>query len=456
MGDPAVIVIEEAKLLINNSDLPHPSPPLLMCFIHNAINPKLTASYIVDACRAISNHGQEPPGLDASLCAAITRRDDNRDCITGKRGTLRDPLVVRPILPVPSQWLTDDRMDPRRSHWLTRRSSASAFSEGLIMLRRLHPSMIEYEVHSTAIGTLKEIVEVNGLYPLLGDHSRSGQLKVDHRFVGTHARLSPSKRWLEVARHMSLSRKGHNTLSLTSTLANVFRIPSLLNMIKGIILSIFLPLWLIVPGRMRVTAYRGLQQVGLRLYGRLDGPTFVQRLPFGLYLKYQGPAEAYQNEFNALKTLLDGQIYNEGFLLTTRIQGRPISKRQTLFSDQDFTVYVAQMQDIITQLRSIPKPADFEFAICNTMKKHLILIYGHSDDPARRGHRIVLRHADFNAGNILGAGYYPEYWDYTKSLYEGFRFGDRCCCMTHNVFEVCGDLKRDYEAEVKSWRSGPW
>lgn len=52
MGDPAVIVIEEAKLLINNSDLPHPSPPLLMCFIHNAINPKLTASYIVDACRA--------------------------------------------------------------------------------------------------------------------------------------------------------------------------------------------------------------------------------------------------------------------------------------------------------------------------------------------------------------------------------------------------------------------
>lgn len=158
-------------------------------------------------------------------------------------------------------------------------------------------------MHSTAIGTLKEIVEVNGLYPLLGDHSRSGQLKVDHRFVGTHARLSPSKRWLEVARHMSLSRKGHNTLSLTSTLANVFRIPSLLNMIKGIILSIFLPLWLIVPGRMRVTAYRGLQQVGLRLYGRLDGPTFVQRLPFGLYLKYQGPAEAYQNEFNALKLI---------------------------------------------------------------------------------------------------------------------------------------------------------
>lgn len=139
---------------------------------------------------------------------------------------------------------------------------------------------------------------------------------------------------------------------------------------------------------MRVTVYKGLQQVGLRLYGRRDSHAKVQRLPFGLHLKYLGLADAYQNEFNALKlirkytsipvprpldvvaisrTLPDEQVFNEGFLLTTRIPGRPIAERKTLFSDQDFTEYVAQMQDIITQLRSIPKPADFEFAICNSL-----------------------------------------------------------------------------------------
>lgn len=59
----------------------------------------------------VSKHGQELPQLDAAVCAAITRRDDGRDCITGRRGTIRDPLVVRPILPVPSRWLTDDVRD---------------------------------------------------------------------------------------------------------------------------------------------------------------------------------------------------------------------------------------------------------------------------------------------------------------------------------------------------------
>lgn len=380
-------------------------------------------------------------------------------------------------------------------------------------------------MHHIPIGTLKDgvevdgvAIEIDGLYPLLGDHSRNGELKVDHRFPGTQARLGPSIRWLEVARQMSLSRKVRNTSSLASTLSNTFRIPNLVNICKGIILGIVLPLWLIVPGRMRVAAYKGLQQVGVRLYGRLDGPGKVQRLPFGLYLKYRGPADAYQNEFNALKlirkytsipvprpldvvaitrTWPDGQVFNEGFLLTTRIPGRSIARSETLFSDQDFTEYVAQMQDIITQLRSIPKPADFEFAICNASggacRDHRIhfgnpigpfkdeetfnLHVRYSDDPARRGHRIVFTHADLNARNILvdqvirpdgtwgwgvsgivdweGAGYYPEYWDYTKSLYEGFRFGDRWCSMTHEIFEVCGDLERELEVETRSWAEGP-
>lgn len=52
MGDSAVDVIKEAELLISNANLPHPSPSLLSCFIYNALKPKVTASYIIDACRA--------------------------------------------------------------------------------------------------------------------------------------------------------------------------------------------------------------------------------------------------------------------------------------------------------------------------------------------------------------------------------------------------------------------
>lgn len=65
------------------------------------------------------------------------------------------------------------------------------------------------------------------------------------------------------------------------------------------------------------------------------------------------------------------------------------------------------------------------------------------DDPARAGHRMSFTHADLNSRNILVdevvqqdgslgwrvtgivdwemAGYYPEYWEYTKALYERFR-----------------------------------
>ncbi|KAI1115430.1 hypothetical protein F5Y14DRAFT_460562 [Nemania sp. NC0429] len=562
--DPAVrIIIKEAESLISKADLPYPSPELLECFIYLGLNPKAAAEYIINACQssndstatlmslveswtfiveAISKHGQAPPEIDASLRAEITLRDGGRDCITGKRGTLWDPLVVRPIIPVPSQWLTDDcqisamlgvfftesyrdwwldharephRMHPLRYHWLVRESSASIFSQGLIALHRNEPSTIEYTVEPIMIGTMKEDIEVDGRYPLLGDHSRMGTLNVDYRFLGTHCRLSPTIRWLEVARQMSLSRKVPNTPSLASTLANAFPIPSLVKVGKATLLGIVLPLWLMVPRRARIAVYKGLRQVGRRLYGQRDSPAQVQKLPFGLYLKFSSWPDSHQNEFNALKLIrkytsipvprpLDvitipatapgGESYKQNFLLTTRMPGRPIADRETMFSDQDCAEYVAQMQDIITQLRTIPRPEEFEFAICNTLGGpcrdgrirwsnqigpfkdeeafNQSMLY--SDDPARRGHRIVFTHADLNARNILvnqvirpdgtwgwevsgivdweGSGYYPEYWDYTKSLYEGFRFGARWCDMAHRIFEVCGDLKKELEVERRSWR----
>lgn len=47
------------------------------------------------------------PLIDAQIRSAITRRDGNRCCVTGRKATLLDPLLVLPILTVPSGWDTD-------------------------------------------------------------------------------------------------------------------------------------------------------------------------------------------------------------------------------------------------------------------------------------------------------------------------------------------------------------
>lgn len=83
-----------------------------------------------------------------------------------------------------------------------------------------------------------------------------------------------------------------------------------------------------------------------------------------------------------------------------------------------------------------------------------ILQYG--DDPGRKNHDVVFTHADVNPRNILidlynlpgrtrdsrvsgivdweFAGFYPEYWEYTKSLFEGFRWSERyaACIMAYS------------------------
>lgn len=52
------------------------------------------------------------------------------------------------------------------------------------------------------------------------------------------------------------------------------------------------------------------------------------------------------------------------------------------------------------------------------------------------------------------AGYYPEYWDYTKSLFEGFRWTWRYVSMVKKIFAALGDYSKEMDVEVRSWESG--
>lgn len=229
------------------------------------------------------------------------------------------------------------------------------------------------------------------------------------------------------------------------------------------------------------------------LYGVQDPSRFIRKLPFGLFLKYHGEPSIHNNEFNALRRVYYetsipvpkpiGVVVkdDDAYLLTTRLPGVPLWLCQEVFSDAEYDAIIVQLQDYLTQLRDLPKTVHPEMAICNTLgnpcQDHLIpgsfpvgpfpdeaafsKLMQFSDDPGRRGHKIVFTHADLNTRNILvdlvplpdgtsgwrltgivdweTAGYYPEYWDYTKALFEGFRWEPRYVNMVHRVFAAFGD-----------------
>ncbi|TVY25258.1 hypothetical protein LHYA1_G007005 [Lachnellula hyalina] len=412
-------------------------------------------------------------------------------------------------------------MSPYHNHWLVRKSAANAFAEGLVKLDRLQPSMVEYEVKPIFIGT-EDTIDLNGSYPLLGDHSRLGIEKVDPRFIGTHARLCPSIRWLGIKKQISRNTKVHSSTSTdlenqsTAGPQTDQRSPfSFLGLLK----AAFLAVWLMVPDGVRIVTYKMLQKVGHRLYGKPNAYELVQRLPFGLYLKYSGDPDAFRNEFNALKlvrqyssvpvprpldlviapTKSDYPFYSPDiYLVTSRVPGIPIARCQDMLSDEDGAEIVAQMQVYLAQIRAIPKVVSPEYAICDTLggacrdprikganpvgpfldEAAFSQVLRNSDEPSRRGHEIVFTHGDLNSWNILvdrvvrpdgtrgwtvtgivdweTSGYYPEYWDYTKALFEGFRYTERWRDFMHDIFRAFGDLSKEFEVEKRSWEEGDY
>lgn len=488
----------------------------------------------------VSKYGSPPPSPDPAERQAIIRRDGARCCITGSPGYLWDPLVVEPILPVPSRWIEPSRHNvsdmlgaffgpPYRdwwlsysqnpqftmsyyNHWLVKKSAVSAFSRGVVKLNRLLPSMVEYEVLQTPIGP-EDPIQIHGSCALLGDHSRAGTLKVDPRFVGTHARLCKSVQLLELSDKFSPRGTSQTKPRLTAYT------PKLLPWISCLTQPLFsslLAAWLLIPARVRLIAYRTLRQSAQRFI-EPDCDT-VQRLPFGLYLKCARDLDSLHNEVNALRVVQrytsvpipkpldvvtasgpapeqDELPYEEGYLLMSRIPGVPLSNCHEVVSDKDAAHIEAQLQDHITQLRAIPQTVTGH-AICDTLggpirdsrvrdgrpvgpfadEADFNMWLRNPADSARSGHRMLFTHADLNPRNILVdrtvqrdgslgwqvtgivdwemAGYYPEYWDYTKALYERFRWTRRYQNMIHRVFRFFGDYSKEYDVELRSWEEG--
>lgn len=155
-------------------------------------------------------------------------------------------------------------------------------------------------------------------------------------------------------------------------------------------------------------------------------------------------------------------------MLTTHVEGDISGKSlQSMDADQ-LRQFATDFRNNVEQLRRIPNP--YPHLICSSsggpcrdgridheddksgpynsvedLHKYLVSICAPLKDPADRSliaevhsrpHRVFFAHADLNPGNVLVhngrlsgfvdweyAGWYPEYWEHTKSCYIVHRWG---------------------------------
>ncbi|KAM5386124.1 hypothetical protein ACJA88_002274 [Fusarium oxysporum] len=484
--------VHKALDLVDRVPLEHPASALLRAYILEAVQAQTAADYVqsrlttdghagllvTDWIYVIDSviSGTQPRAPSSDEINAIIKRDGGICCVTGKQGSLWDPVIVAPILPVPAAWLKG-----------------------------------EFRVEHVLIDD-QQPVDVNGAIALLGDHSRQGIEKADARLIGSHARFSRSIQLVNLARTIApglfFERK-----SITDVPQQHFPVQmrsSRLGLEYAFMRPMML-LWRFFPSTIRIAAYGLWQKLGNRFYGK-DGDAQVQRLPFGLYLKCNSNPDTLRNEYNALKVLeqktnipaprvFDVVSQHTGeddfsYLLMSRVPGTTLATCRDALSDQDYANLSAQLKDCVSQLRDIPKPINNGMAICNTLgeacrdprirdwapigpfpdEASFSQNLRFPDEPSRRGHKIVFTHGDLNPRNIMmertissagaigwrlsgiidweTAGNYPEYWDYTKSMFEGFRWPRRHNEMMQDVFNEFGDYSKELDVERRAWESG--
>ncbi|RGP81301.1 hypothetical protein FLONG3_445 [Fusarium longipes] len=117
--------------------------------------------------------------------------------------------------------------------------------------------------------------------------------KVYAWLVGSHARFSRSIKLVNIARTMSPSLFDESTAAIRTS-PQQLPVPFSSSHIglRHTFLRPMTLLWRIFPLTIRVTAYKLLQRIGRWLYGPSSG-SGVQRLPFGLYLKYNSDSDVY-------------------------------------------------------------------------------------------------------------------------------------------------------------------
>lgn len=217
----------------------------------------------------------------------------------------------------------------------------------------------------------------------------------------------------------------------------------------------------------------------------------TERLPFGLYMKKC--MRASENEPNALKLveehttiaaprLVDTWEFNGArYFIMTRVPGTPVLWVYHLMSYPERERFAKDLRNCVDQLRNIPN--NTSYLICdslggpitdhriprgiggpfNTEAEFNEYLTSHLDASfsevvkiknlsVREHDRFYFTHADFHPSNILvdrgrlsgivdweSAGFWPEYWEFTKTLY----------CTHANSDIAWRTFGREYEPELE-------
>ncbi|TVY84940.1 hypothetical protein LSUE1_G001441 [Lachnellula suecica] len=261
------------------------------------------------------------------------------------------------------------------------------------------------------------------------------------------------------------------------------------------------PVWLYFPKIVRLTAYQILLYLGFKLYGR--PLAWVQRVPFGLYIKHgpgkfvpggEGPALTLVEQHTNISAPRLFEVLTNAdhtYLVMTRVPGIPLEAASPFMSYPERAQLGVELRSLVSQLRSIPNPNTasicsasggpvFDYRFPGNPKtagpfeseedfnKHLITQERLRSSTHDQTHRIYFSHADLNPNNILVsggklsgvvdfglAGFYPEYWEYTKAVYTHFGPDTYWLDILSDIFS--GSYQEQLEAERKIWEvTPPW
>ena len=261
-----------------------------------------------------------------------------------------------------------------------------------------------------------------------------------------------------------------------TTLIERRRDSGILQALSRVLWSIPHALWLSLPPSWRVWTYKQLIWIGKRQYPSLGfANQYAFRLPFEMFAKVtsdsvERDALAFVWKYTTIPVpriidFVHDAPDHKYYLITSRIEGEQLGKWLSAPEHPDTTLVVMDIQNALSQLRSLPAPTTKISGLygrhfyCPRVSQSYIgpfedmgsfhaylftVVHGLADmDSLRKlaqkshtkSHRICFTHGDLNNSNILvkddrvvgivdwhSAGWLPEYWDHTAALWHAKRW----------------------------------
>lgn len=261
-------------------------------------------------------------------------------------------------------------------------------------------------------------------------------------------------------------------------------------------------LWHLVPKLIRVQCYRVLLKLGSHFYPR-SFTGLVHQLPFGLYAKEcisspRNEAETLRlvEQYTSVSAPLWVDDYQETHpvLIMTAVPGQTLEAVFHRLSYSEREQLSKDLKSVLSQLRCIPNQTPYVFGnshggplndhrfpsgtcgpfrLISEFNAFLVHPYVRNETKDKisavhaRPYRSFFTHADLHPSNILidrgrlsgivdweCAGFYPEYWEYTKLMYGAERFQGIQHVMRNAFAE--DRYEEELEAERLLWYDTPF